>query len=151
MMNLPQFLKSIDQTTAAMSRENLAEFIHDIARTLPEKEREYFLLRLKIMSEIGTGTKAYPKIQEADCKTPDHKATNHKETPWKEDLIQKQNSLKTRLERVENGELCLEGCLNQDYDDWYDGADEEFLYSDPQGVLDTLEEACSFVHQCIDC
>ena len=151
MMNLPQFLKSIDQTTAAMSRENLAEFIHDIARTLPEKEREYFLLRLEIMSEIGTGTKAYPKIQEADCKTPDHKATNHKETPWKEDLIQKQNSLKTRLERVENGELCLEGCLNQDYDDWYDGADEEFLYSDPQGVLDTLEEACSFVHQCIDC
>lgn len=81
MMNLPQFLKSVDQTTAAMSRENLAEFIHDIARTLPEKEREYFLLRLEIMSEIGTETKAYPKIQEADCKTADHTAANPKETP----------------------------------------------------------------------
>ena len=156
MMNLPQFLKSMDQTTAAMSRENLAEFIHDIARTLPEKERENFLLRLDIISEIGTETKNHPKNQEADRKASDHTAANHKaanlkEPPCREDFNQKQNSLKTWLERIESCELCLEGCLNQDYDDWYDGADEEFLYSDPQGALDTLEEACGFVHQCIDC
>ena len=156
MMNLPQFLKSIDQTTAAMSRENLAEFIHDIARTLPEKEREDFLLRLDTISEIGTETKEHPKVQGADPKAPDHKApdhkaANHKETSCKEDFIQKQNSLKTRLERIENWELSLEGCLNQDYDDWYNREEEEFLYSDPQGVLNILEEACGLVHQCIDC
>ncbi len=151
MMNLPQFLKSIDQTTAAMSRENLAEFIHDIARTLPGKEREDFLLRLDIISEISTETKDHPKIQGADRKATDHKAANHKETSCKEDFIQKQNSLKTRLERIENWELSLEGCLNQDYDDWYNGEEEEFLYSDPRGVLNILEEACGFVHQCIDC
>ncbi len=67
------------------------------------------------------------------------------------DFEQKRSFLRTRLERMESGELCLEGSLNQEYDDWYSSAEEEFLYSDPEGILDIIEEACRFVHQCVDC
>ena len=42
MMNLVQFLKSVDETAAAMMKEDLTVFLHDIARTLPEKKREDF-------------------------------------------------------------------------------------------------------------
>jgi len=67
------------------------------------------------------------------------------------DFEQKRSFLRTRLERMESGELCLEGSLNSEYDDWYSSAEEEFLYSDPEGILDIIEEACRFVHQCVDC
>ncbi len=136
MINLPQFLKTIDQTTAAMPKEELAAFIHDIARTLPEIEREDFLARLIGTYGNTTSPKPQPKIQEPASK---------------EDFTQKHSSLKAQLERIESWDMALEGCLNQDYDDWYDSADEEFRYSDPEGVVDIIQEACTFVHRCIDC
>lgn len=45
-MNLSKFLKETDTITAAMSQDQLTGFIHDIARTLPEKDRDDFLTRL---------------------------------------------------------------------------------------------------------
>lgn len=68
MINLPQFLKTIDQTTAAMPKEELAAFIHDIARTLPEIEREDFLARLIGTYGNTTSPKPLPKIQEPASK-----------------------------------------------------------------------------------
>lgn len=136
MMTLPQFLKTIDQTTAAMPKEELAAFIHDIARTLPEIEREDFLARLTGTYGNTTPPTIQPKIQEPASK---------------EEFTQKHRSLKAQLERIESWDIALEGCLNQDYDDWYDSADEEFRYSDPEGVVDIIQEACTFVHRCIDC
>ncbi len=124
MMTLPQFLKTIDQTTAAMPKEELAAFIHDIARTLPETEREDFLARLTGTYGNTTPPTIQPKIQEPASK---------------EEFTQKHRSLKAQLERIESWDIALEGCLNQDYDDWYDSADEEFRYSDPEGVVDFLD------------
>lgn len=129
MMNLTQFLKFVDETAASMTKEDLAGFLHDIARTLPEKERENFLKRLK--ESCG-------------------KKETLREDPA-EEFEQKRKFLKSQLERIENWELSLEGCLNQEYDDWYNSEEEEFLYSDPEGLVDVIEEACRFVHQCIDC
>lgn len=118
-----------------MPKEELAAFIHDIARTLPEIEREGFLARLTGTCGTPTSPKTQPKAQES---------------AGKEDFIQKHDILKTQLERIESWDMALEGCLNQEYDDWYNSADEEFLYSDPKGVVDIIQQACSFVHQCID-
>lgn len=128
MMNLVQFLKSVDETAAAMMKEDLTVFLHDIARTLPEKKREDFLKRLK----ESCGKKEI--LREGST----------------EEFEQKKNFLKYRLERIENWELSLEGCLNREYDDWYDSEDEQFLYSDPEGVVPVIEDACRFVHRCID-
>lgn len=137
MMNFTQFLKAVDQAAAAMSKEQLAEFIHDTARTLPENHREDFLAEMLLFA-AGKETHICPELSKADQEA----AT---------DFEQKRSFLRTRLERMESGELCLEGSLNPEYDDWYSSAEEEFLYSDPEGILDIIEEACRFVHQCVDC
>ena len=124
MMNLSQFLKAVDNTTATTSKENLVKFVHDIARTLPEKEREDFLTRLDEM--CGKNGKAKVVRQE--------KA--------EEDLSQALESLKEKLERIENGELCLEGCLNEEYDDWYN-SDAEWHGTAGYGCLSALMDRVS--------
>lgn len=131
MINLNQFLKSVDAATAEMSREKLEEVIHDIARTLPEKAREDFLIRLDMIHGMNENAETQ---QENSA----------------QDFEQTGKLLKEKLECIENGELTLEGCINEEYDDWYDSSDDEFLYSDPRGVLDIIESACRFVHQCIE-
>ena len=137
MMNFTQFLKAVDQAAAAMSKEQLAEFIHETARTLPENHREDFLAEMLLFA-AGKETHICPEPSKADQEAA-------------ADFEQKRSFLRTRLERMESGELCLEGSLNPEYDDWYSSAEEEFLYSDPEGILDIIEEACRFVHQCVDC
>ena len=137
MMNFTQFLKAVDQAAAAMSKEQLAEFIHDTARTLPENQREDFLAEMLLFAG-SKETHICPEPSKADQEAA-------------ADFEQKRSFLRTRLERMESGELCLEGSLNPEYDDWYSSAEEEFLYSDPEGILDIIEEACRFVHQCVDC
>lgn len=137
MMNFTQFLKAVDKAAAAMSKEQLAEFIHDTARTLPENHREDFLAEMLLFAG-GKETHICPEPSKADQEAA-------------ADFEQKRSFLRTRLERMESGELCLEGSLNPEYDDWYSSAEEEFLYSDPEGILDIIEEACRFVHQCVDC
>ena len=129
-MNLVQFLKSVDETAATMTKDDLTEFLHDIARTLQENKREDFLKRLR--GEDGK--------KEISQEIPEEG----------EGFEQRKNLLKSQLERIENWELGLEASLNQEYDDWYDSEDEEFLYSDPEGVVPVIEEACRFVHHCID-
>ncbi len=137
MMNFTQFLKAVDQAAAAMSKEQLAEFIHETARTLPENQREDFLAEMLLFAG-SKETHICPEPSKADQEAA-------------ADFEQKRSFLRTRLERMESGELCLEGSLNPEYDDWYSSAEEEFLYSDPEGILDIIEEACRFVHQCVDC
>lgn len=137
MMNFTQFLKAVDKAAAAMSKEQLAEFIHETARTLPENHREDFLAEMLLFAG-GKETHICPEPSKADQEAA-------------ADFEQKRSFLRTRLERMESGELCLEGSLNPEYDDWYSSAEEEFLYSDPEGILDIIEEACRFVHQCVDC
>lgn len=46
-----------------MSKEELAAFIHDVARTLPEIEREDFLAQLTGTCGKITPHKAQPKVQ----------------------------------------------------------------------------------------
>ena len=50
-MNLSKFLKEADTIAAAMTQDQLTGFIHDIARTLPEKDRDDFLTRLREIHE----------------------------------------------------------------------------------------------------
>ena len=44
----------------------------------------------------------------------------------------------------------ITGILNEAYDDWYDNSSEEFFYQDNDGISEMLEEACDFVHVCMD-
>lgn len=129
-MNLPKFLKQVDHISGMMTKEETAAFIHDIARTLPEAMRENFLARLK-------------------------GASGKEEICEKEEMKDMQGSsefqsVKGKLESIEKWEMGLAGSLNEEYDDWYCDYSEEFLYEDPEGVLDIIENACNLVHECID-
>ena len=52
-MNLLKFLEQVDHEAEGMSKSDLAEFVHDMARKLPESGRSDFLRRLKGMQERG--------------------------------------------------------------------------------------------------
>lgn len=84
MINLTQFLKSVDAATAEMSREKLEEVIHDIARTLPEKAREDFLIRL----DMKHGMNENAETQQGNSA---------------QDFEQTGKLLKEKLECIENG------------------------------------------------
>ncbi len=123
-MNLPQFLKHVDKAAEMLTREELAAFVHETARTLPEIKRDAFLERLKTLNKESKET-----VQE--------------------DIVSIEEVLK-KLQLIEEGEMYLTGILNEEYDDWYDGPGEEFFFEDPDGLLDILENACVLVHEYID-
>ncbi len=130
-MNLTNFLKQTDALTAQYSAEQLVAFIHDIGRGFPEHRREYFLEMLK-----AVGDKA-------------GKASNKKET---KDIgfDEMYSHIRDNLKSIDSQEVTITGLLNEEYDDWYDDSGEEFYYEDNSGISDMLEEACDFVHICMD-
>ena len=127
-MNLTNFLKQIDVLTSQYSTDQLIAFVHDIGRVCPEHCREGFLEMLK-----SAGGEA-------------EKAVNKKDI----DFDEMYNHIRGNLKSIDSQEITITGVLNEEYDDWYDGSDEEFYYEDNNGISDMLEEACDFVHMCVD-
>lgn len=66
------------------------------------------------------------------------------------DLGETYRHVRDNLKRIDSQEITITGILNEEYDDWYDSSDEEFYYEDKNGISDMLEEACDFVHSCMD-
>ena len=134
-MNLAQFLKETDLAAEKLSKEELLFFIHDLARTQNEKDREDFLYRIHTIRQKSGQKK--------------------KNSPSREDsntiriLLDKCEKILDKLNKIECGSLCLKGYLNQEYDDWYDSADDEFLYEDPNGIENIIGQACSLARQCV--
>lgn len=127
-MNLTNFLNQMDAITVLYSASQLASFVHDIGRILPEDQREDFLRRLKA---IGEGTSNIDETKELA-------------------LNEMQKHVRNNLKIIDSQEVMIEGILNEEYDDWYDDCSEEFYYEDNSGISGMLEEACDFVHTCMD-
>lgn len=130
-MNLTNFLKQTDTLTSKYSTEQLIAFIHDIGRACPEHHREGFLEMLKSVGRQAE--KAANKNAEKDA-----------------DFDEMYSHIRDSLKRIDSQEITITGILNEEYDDWYDDSDEEFYYEDKSGISDMLEEACDFVHICMD-
>lgn len=135
-MNLRNFLLQVDAITGQMSEGQLKAFIHENARLLSESERSDYLDALKLFLSD-------PLMDESDSDQSKRKEA--------EELQKEYIRLQKELCKIEEGELYLESELNYEYDEWYDNDDEEFIYTDPHGVGDIIEEACKYVHRCIDC
>lgn len=135
-MNLRFFLQQVDTITGQMSVEQLKAFIHENARLLSEFKRSGYLDMLSSFlsdpqPDIVDASKSRLKITEA----------------MKQECVR----IEKEICKIEEGELCLENRLNYQYDEWYDSEDDEYLFSDPQGVGAVIEDACKYVHKCIDC
>ena len=130
-MNLTNFLKQTDALIEQYSTEQLIAFIHNIGRILPEHRREDFLEMLQ-----SVGNKA-------------GKASNRNEAK-DIDFDEMYSHIRDNLKSIDSQEVTITGILNEEYDDWYDNSDEKFYYEDNSGISDMLEEACDFVHVCMD-
>lgn len=130
-MNLTNFLKQTDTLTSQYSTEQLIAFIHDIGRACPEHHRDVFLEMLK-----SAGRQ-------------DEKAVNKTEKN-NADFDKMYRHIREELKSIDSQEVTITAVLNEEYDDWYDDSGEEFYYEDNSGLSDMLEEACDFVHICMD-
>ena len=130
-MNLTDFLKQTDAITSQYSTEQLIDFIHDIGRVCPEHRREDFLEMLK---SAGNGAvRALKKEEDKDI-----------------DFDEMYSRIRDYLKSIDSQEVTITAVLNEEYDDLYDDGGEEFYYEDNNGISDMLEEACDFVHICMD-
>lgn len=133
-MNLMQFLKQVDQIASPLSKNELLSFIHEIARTLPEVQRDAFLNKLLALSD---------NVVQTD-------SLSHAKNLTIENLRQNLAKLEKELSRIDQGDLCFSSSLNEEYDDWYNSSDEEYFFEDPDGIAEQLEMGCRLIHQCID-
>lgn len=132
-MNFTEFIRKTDKITGNMPSENLAAFLHDCARSVPEYKREEFLERLNSFSGLST----------------DREEISRQDASDKEQLKADIRKNMDKLERIHDGEVMLQEVLNEEYDDWY-GEGEEFFYEDPENICGDIEEGVSLVHKCID-
>ena len=130
-MNLRSFLCSIDNLTGSASAEQMATFIHEHARLLKDAERSAYL---ELLQNI-CGTSSDSTLAQN---------TDH------QDLSDRFNKISDQLQQIYDGELSLTAELNEEYDDWYDNYDEEFIYRDPSGIGAILDGACEFAVDCLD-
>lgn len=126
-MNLSKFLNSVDAYSDTMDKSQLISFVHNIARVLPESRRDDFLERMK------NSTGSLDKGREYDKQNK-----------------RKFNDLKDKLNKIEKWEMCLSGNINEEWDEWYNTDEDEFLFEDPEGVGTVIESACLFIHEAID-
>ena len=130
-MNLTNFLKQIDKITASYSKEQLASFIRDCGRTLPEHLREEFLKKLKAKGESDGSKIDERKMSDIE-------------------IGKIYNKIKKDFKLIESEDIYLTEILNEEYDDWYNPDADEFYYDDDYGISEMIEQACDFVHMCFD-
>uniref|UniRef100_UPI0040578C73 hypothetical protein n=1 Tax=Agathobacter sp. TaxID=2021311 RepID=UPI0040578C73 len=133
-MNLRLFLKETDEIAAGLSPENLREFIHEIARTLSEDKREYFIKTLKGFRNSQNKTSL--------------KRVVHDDGYSK--LLKNIKEIKNRLMEINKGVRMLDSTYNEEWDDWYNSDADEVLFTDEEGIIRDIEAAMKLVHSCID-
>lgn len=135
-MNLIQFLKKTDECMDKMTKEQLAYFIHELARNLNEEKRETFLGNLIKSLNREEGTK------EAD--------RNEENGALRKEIQKKTADIRKKVREINAGKVSLTSEINEEYDDWYNSSAPEFLFGDPEHIFETIKEACKLVHLCID-
>ena len=134
-MNLTQFIKRVDTVITNLPQKKLAEFIHNMARGLSENQREDFLNKL------------YDMAGEVSVESDKQLIEKYNTKEIQKELCQ----IQAELLRIERGELCLIGNLNEEYDDWYHDSADEFIFEDSKNIIEIIEKACDIIHQCVDC
>ena len=133
-MNLPTFLKEVDKSASKMEKDKLLSAIHELARTLPENQRDTFLQTLKAFE---SSKKVYAK-----------KAVNT-------EIADRIKKILKAFEEINEGNRYLEAEYNEEYDpDSYwkeeDEEEDEYIVHDETGILKDIRDAFSLVHECFD-
>ena len=114
-MNYPTFLKKVDALTSRCDADSLRLFVHELARTIQEKNRERFLQTL-----------------EDFCDAVESDSTRIS----KDDTLERRvDELLRALSGIQNGDRELEAEYNERWDDWSDEEEEEYEFSDPDHLF----------------
>ena len=133
-MTYPSFLKETDKLVLQCDADALRAIIHELARTLPEQNRDRFLEILRRFTSAEDQA-----IQPARNSSSENS-----------DFASRVDEMIKTLEKINAGERSLGSELNEEWDDWYDSEDTEFIFSDSENILDDLSAAFNLIHQCID-
>lgn len=133
-MNLPIFLKKVDEIAANLSQEELRKFVHEIARTLAEGKRSDFINTLKLYDNSldNPVSEKFPKDDGYS------------------ELLKNIEEIKVRLIEINEGIRLLDSEYNPEWDDWYNSDADEVLFRDPTGVIKDIERAMDLIHSCVD-
>lgn len=126
-MNLIQFLDQIDLSLSEIPTTDIRDFVHELARIIPQNQRETAIKRLSTLH--------------------DAKEKSDDEIKQLEQIAQK---LLVKIKQIEAEELYVQYVTNYEYDDWYFDSGDEFIYDDPTGLLDTLQNIFDFISSCMD-
>ena len=124
-IRLPEFLCEIDNVTQKLTTEELLNLIHQIARTLPEDKRDSFLELL-------------------------YSCTNKILNENANDILFELPATLKRIEEIYKGHKYLTISFDEEWDDWYDDYEDQFIYHDESLLLDDIEKATNLIHQCIN-
>ena len=131
-MNYPAFMKKVDEYAERGDVEELRVFIHNLARNVKQSDRDDFLMLLSDCCNIIPETEGRSKIS---------RSATHEE---------RVDEVMARLQEITEGESELDSEYNEEWDDWNDSEDDEFIFSDPEGLLAVIDSAFVLLHECLD-
>ena len=118
-MNINEFLKNVDTSTEQMTKKELEDFVHLLARKTGETQREKFIQYLSIANKpIQNKENAVATIKS------------------------KITYVLKEFKKVEREEICIEGSINEYYDDWYDDIDEAYIFGNTEEIQSIIITAC---------
>ena len=138
MMNYVQFLTEVDERISGCEEQVLRAFIHELARTWPEEERSSFLSTLGRIILVSAEDGSQKKEESEEF------------SDEREDFEDELADLFERLEDIQDGNRSLDSEINEEWDDWYNSDEEEFIFEDPEDILPDIEEAIETLHDCLD-
>ena len=135
-MNLREFMDLADQTAADMKEEKLKEFVHNLARKIPEEKREAFLELMRETKKNGPVSfdKKEKKEKEQDL-----------------ELKKKLSRIREDFAEIEKEEIKICAQSYEEYEsNCWDG-DWEWEYYDYDQVEEIYGDAYKLLRQCVDC
>ena len=118
-MNINEFLKNVDTSTEQMTKKELEDFVHLLARKTGETQREKFIQYLSVANK---------PIQNEENVVATIKS--------------KITYVLKEFKKVEREEICIEGSINEYYDDWYDDIDEAYIFGNTEEIQSIIITAC---------
>lgn len=133
-MKKEEFVPLIESIISSYSKERLINVLMALADEANEEEQEkiqrvlFGKMNLKTLNDLK---KAHHELEVEDIKRETKKVLDS-------------------LNRIKKEKLTIVKEINYDYDDWYQDSDEEFIYSDPNLIMDAIKYSSKVLEKGIE-
>jgi hypothetical protein len=136
-MNYNTFTQKVDALMEQMTKEELIDCFHNVARKTPENNRVNFLAMIQDYSNKGE-------------KTDSNKRYNLKNLMNDNEVKEKLAKIKETFRKLEEEELCLSVHGYEDYSSGYWSDNWIYEYEDHEGIGNFLDDTTIFARDCIN-